>query len=763
MESGTHDRFFTKPQSLYSTQIQMTAAAYEIRHDWEEPQELHDLLQLVRELRPEADLKRIRYAYYIAEKAHSGQVRESEEPYITHPLAVAHILAQLHMDEDSITAALLHDVLEDCPSITPDFIAKTFGADVLTLVEGVTKLKFMVPSEATARQRAVAETTRAAESLRKMLLAMAKDFRVIIIKLADRLHNMQTLESLQPDKRTRIANETLDVYAPLAARLGIWEIKWQLEDLAFKHLHPVEFQRVSDLVSKTRTQRQKELNQAIISLKERLEQKGLFGVEVNGRPKHLYSIFNKMVKQNLQFEEIYDLLAIRVIVPTTSDCYLALGIVHDLWMPIPGLFYDYIAKPKTNGYQSLHTKVVGPSGEPFEVQIRTRAMHAVAEYGVAAHWTYKEGKAELTETTRLSQLRQQLFDWSSDAKTSSDFLRSLSTDLFSEQVFVFTPKGDVLDLPRGSTPIDFAFRVHTHLGLTVVGAKVNGVIVPLNTKLQNGDVVELITRSNAQPSLDWLEFVKSSHARNKLRSHFRRQTKLEDAVRGKEMIEKELRSVRLDPKIFLGEEKVSSIVSQFEGCDNPTDLFAKVGSGLASVQSVVSKLRGIVQESSADTIQTTRTKEGKLTLSTGGVDDVMLRRGKCCDPIPGDDVVGYVTRGRGIMIHRRICPNAMRYQATEPERLMALEWPPDGSQYAVMLKIVSVNRQGLLMDISTIFGESHTNVSAARIRTLPNHTAEIEITIDVRDTEHLQQVMTKIGNFSDVISILRMFGRTTAK
>jgi guanosine-3',5'-bis(diphosphate) 3'-pyrophosphohydrolase len=741
----------------------MTAAAFEISHEWEEPQELHDLLQIIRERRADANLQRIRYAYFLAEQAHSGQSRESGEPYITHPLAVARILADLHMDDDSIVASLMHDVLEDCPSVTPDFIAKTFGPDVLMLVEGVTKLKFKPPTEGTARQRAVAETARAAESLRKMLLAMAKDFRVIIIKLADRLHNMQTLEGLPPDKRTRIANETLDVYAPLAARLGIWEIKWQLEDQSFQHLHPDEFKRVSDLVSKTRRQRESELQDAIITLKERLEKRGMYGVEVNGRPKHLYSIFNKMVKQGLQFEEIYDLLAIRVIVNSNADCYLALGVVHDLWMPIPGLFYDYIAKPKTNGYQSLHTKVVGPSGEPLEVQIRTKTMHAVAEYGVAAHWTYKEGKAELTETTRLSQLRQQLFDWSTDAKTSSDFLRSLSTDLFSEQVFVFTPKGDVLDLPRGSTPIDFAFRVHTQLGLTVVGTKVNGLMVPLNTTLENGDVVELITRSNAQPSLDWLEFVKSSHARNKLRSHFRRLSKFEDAVRGRDALEKELRSMRLDPKAYLGEEKLQNIVSQVEGCENATDVFAKVGAGLATVQSIVAKLRGIVHESNADQIQTTRTKEGKLTLTTGGVDDVMLRRAKCCDPIPGDDVVGYVTRGRGIMIHRRICPNAMRYQTTEEERLVPLEWPADGSQYAVMLRIISVNRQGLLMDISTIFGESHTNVSAAKIKTLPNHTAEIEVTIDVRDTDHLQQVMTKIGNFSDVISILRMFGRTAGK
>jgi GTP diphosphokinase / guanosine-3',5'-bis(diphosphate) 3'-diphosphatase len=742
----------------------MTAApAFEIAHSWDEPQELHDLLQIIRAQRPDSNLKRIRYAYFIAEGAHSGQVRDSGDPYITHPLAVARILAELRMDDDSIVAALLHDILEDCSTVSRDDISDTFGQDVLQIVDGLTKLKFKIPTEATDRQRAVAETNRAGESLRKMLLAMAKDFRVIIIKLADRLHNMQTLENVPPDKRHRIANETLDIYAPLAARLGIWEIKWQLEDLSFMHLHPEEYNRVKDLVAKTRGERQSELATAIVQIKEHLESRGLRGVEVNGRPKHLYSIFNKMVKQGLQFEEIYDLLAIRVIVAENSDCYLALGLVHDLWMPIPGLFYDYIAKPKPNGYQSLHTKVVGPAGEALEVQIRTRDMHAVAEFGVAAHWTYKEGRAPLTETTRLSHLREQLFDWSSDAKTSSDFLRSLSTDLFSEQVFVFTPKGDVVDLPFGSTPIDFAFRVHTQLGLTVVGSKVNGMIVPLNTELQNGDVVELITRSNAQPSLDWMEFVKSSHARNKLRSHFRKLSKFQDAIRGRESLEKEFKGMGVDPKPYLTEDKLQTIAHQVEGCENGTDVLAKVGSGLATVHSILTKLRGTIPEPVVDQIQTTRTKEGKFTLSTGGIDDVMLKRAKCCDPIPGDDVVGYVTRGRGIMIHRRTCPNVINYQTTEPERMMPLEWPPDGNPYAVVLKIISVNRQGLLMDISTIFGESKTNVSAAKVKTLPNHTAEIEVTIDVRDTEHLQQVFTKIGNFSDVISILRMFGRSASK
>lgn len=743
----------------------MSAPAFEIVHEWDEPEELHDLLQALRERRPEANFQKVRFAFYVAEQAHAGQLRGSGEAYITHPLAVARILVDLGMDDDTIVAGLLHDVLEDTQDHGPEWIASTFGREVLELVEGVTKLRFKIPNEASARQKAVAETTRAAESLRKMLLAMAKDFRVIIIKLADRLHNMQTLEGLSPEKRTRIANETLDVYSPLAARLGIWEIKWQLEDLAFKYLHPAEFQKVSELVSKTRTERQKQVNQAILQIKERLQSKGIKNFDIKGRPKHLYSIFNKMIKQGLDFHQIYDLLAIRILVQHKEECYITLMEVHDLWMPIPGLFFDYIATPKPNGYQSLHTKVMGPGGEPLEVQIRTKEMHAVAEYGVAAHWNYKEGKDGKEaggETARLGRLRQQLFDWSSDARTSSDFLRSLSTDLFSEQVFVFTPKGDVLDLPKDSTPIDFAFRVHTQLGMTVVGAKVNGAIVPLNTKLSNGDVVELVTRSNAQPSLDWLEFVRSSHARNKLRGHFRKLSKFDDAQRGREALEKDLRAMRLDARELLGEQSLNTILHHFDGVENSTDLLAKVGAGLASVKSVVSKLRGVTPEAPQDQIQTARTREGKLTLTRGGIEGVVIHRAKCCEPIPGDDVVGYVTRGRGIMLHRRVCPNAIRFQSAEPERLMALDWPSDGSHYAVSMKIVTLNRQGLLMDISTIFGESQTNVSAAKIRTLPNHTAEIEVSIDVRDTQHLQTVMTKIGNFSDVISILRLFGKTRA-
>jgi len=738
------------------------AATYDIALTWEEPQELHELLQWIREQRPEANVRRIRYAYFVAEQAHSGQTRNSGEPYISHPLAVARILAELRMDDDTIVAGLLHDVLEDCPDACPTNLGEVFGEDVVLLVEGVTKLKLGQQQALTERQRAASETARAAESLRRLLLAMASDVRVMVIKLSDRLHNMRTLDSMPNDKRIRIATETLDIYAPLAARLGIWQIKWQLEDLSFKYLHPKEFQEISELVAKTRSTREEELREAILMVKDRLEQRGLRNVEVHGRPKHLFSIFNKIVQHGFQFDEILDLLAMRVVVESNPDCYLALGIVHDLWMPIPSLFYDYIAKPKPNGYQSLHTKVVGPHGEPLEVQIRTKEMHQIAEYGVAAHWTYKEGAKAPADTGRtFGRLREQLFDWSTDHRTSSDFLRSLSSDLFSEQVFVFTPKGDVIDLPKDSTPIDFAFRVHTNLGLTVVGSKVNGVLVPLPTKLQNGDVVELVTRSNAKPSLDWLEFVKSAHARSKLRGYFRKRNRDENAARGKDALERELKSLGLEPREFLGEDRLNLVSKTFQDAESGTDLLAKVGEGLLSVQNVANKLRGTVAQPppNADTIQTSKTREGKVMLVTSGIDNVMLRRGRCCDPIPGDEVIGYVTRGRGIMIHRKVCPNLMQFQLVEPERLIPLSWPPDANAYSVTVKIISVNRQGLLMDISTIFGESKTNVSSAKIKTRPNHTAEIEATIDVTDVAHLTHVMTKIGNFSDVISILRMFGR----
>lgn len=732
---------------------------FEIPHTWEEPEDLYGLIELIREQRPNANLRKIRFAYFMAEQAHRGQVRTSGEPYITHPLEVAKSLVELRMDDDTICAALLHDVLEDCPNVSIDKIRENFGEDVLGLIEGVTKLKFKAPDGATDRQRAAAETQRAAESLRKMLLAMAKDIRVMMIKLADRLHNMQTLDALSQEKRIRIASETLDIYAPLAARLGIWQVKWQLEDLAFKYLHPKEYDEIRMRVAKSRSAREEELRAAILILKERLEGKGVQVMEVQGRPKHLFSIFNKIVRHGFQFEEILDLIALRVIVSDTADCYVALGVVNELWVPIPQYFSDYIARPKPNGYQSLHTKVIGPHGEPLEIQIRTREMHEVAELGIAAHYAYKEG--EKSVDNRFASLRQQLFDWSSDYRTSSDFLRNLSTDLFSEQVFVFTPKGDVMDLPKDSTPVDFAFRVHSNLGLKLVGAKINGAIVPLSTRLKNGDIVEVVTRGNAAPSVDWLEFVQSPSAKNKLRSYFRSRDRDTNIARGRDLLERELRTLGLDPKDFLGEDKLKEIAPKIKDCEDADDIFAKVGEGLASVQNVANKIRGVTPQAAPTGPTLTKSREGKPMILAEGVDNLMIRRAKCCDPVPGEEVVGFVSRGRGILIHRKVCSNALAMTASESERFMSIEWPPDGSVYSVNLKIVTVNRPGLLMDIATVLGEARTNVSKMKATTNPRSSAEIDLTIDVQDASQLALVMNKISSFSDVISILRVHGRSS--
>ena len=742
----------------------MISSNFEIPHDWEEPQDLLDALDAVREARPDANIPKIRYAYYLAERAHQGQTRDSGIPYIVHPLAVARTVIDLRMDDDSIVAALLHDVLEDCKLLSAVDIDGIFGGDVLQLVEGVTKLDFQPMGDLTERQRAQAETKKTAETLRKMLLAMAKDFRVMVIKLADRLHNMQTIDAVSPVRKARIANETLDVYAPLAARLGIFQIKWQLEDLSFKALHPKEFARMGELVAKTRAARQGEIDEAILRVKENFSERGIPILDIRGRPKHLYSIWNKLKRGEHRFEEINDLLALRILVETVQECYQALGVVHESFVPLAGLFYDYIARPKPNGYQSLHTKVLGPGGGPLEIQIRTRTMHETAEYGIAAHWTYKEGKARVDETRRLGNLREQLVEWSNENASSSDYLRNVGTDLFSEQVFVFTPKGDVIDMPAGATPVDFAFRVHSQLGMTLVGAKINGSIVPLSAQLENGDVCELVTRGNAQPSLDWLEFVKSAHTKAKLRTFFRKLSKDDDTVRGRGILERELRAAGLDPKLYMGESSLQKVAETIDSAHTSIDVLAKLGTGLISAQSVLAKLRGTVQEPpKSDQLQTTKTREGKMKLTTEGMHGVLISRGKCCGPIPGDDVVGYVTRGRGIMLHRRVCPNAQAYLATEPDRILAYVWPPDGNVYAVSLRIHSVDRPALMMDVMTVFGESKTNLSFAKTKTLANHTAETQVIVDLRDTDHLQQMTTKLGNIPDVISITRLFGKTTGK
>ncbi len=732
---------------------------YILPSDWQDPGRMQDLIDKVLSYTPDLNLPRLRYAYYFAEKAHKGQSRNSGEPFINHPLEVCHILADLHMDEDTIIAGLLHDTAEDT-SVTLEIIEDVFGGIVAQMVDGVTKLKFK-PSDAEKEQiRIKIENDRSAESLRKMLLAMAKDIRVMIIKLADRLHNMRTLDSMPPRKQTRIASETINIYAPLAGRLGIWQIKWQLEDLSFKFLHPHEFKNISEKVAKTRKQREQEMKEIVSIVKERLESRNLFDAKIYGRPKHLYSIFNKIVHGGFHFEDILDLIAIRIVVPDTPTCYLVLGLIHEIWQPVAGLFYDYIAKPKPNGYQSLHTKVVGPHGEPLEIQIRSKEMHRIAEYGVAAHWTYKENVSSTNnDVSKMAQLRQYLFEWSGENRNSSDFLRSVSTDLFAEQLYVFTPKGDVIALPQGSTPIDFAFRVHTDVGLTTVGAKINGNIAPLSTQLQNGDIVEMIVRSNAQPSLDWMEFVQTSNAKGRIRAFFRKKNKQQYYNLGKETLEKELIAAKLKPAEYMKPDLLDAVAKELRQGESSSDLIELIGEGIVSANKVITKLRNTAEDAdkhpNEDVIQTSKSKEGKTQLTTKGLSQILLKRAKCCDPIPGEDVVGYTARVKGIVIHRKVCKNALEFLEKEPERVIALNWPESNEYFGITLKIITYNRQGLLVDISSVFSETSSNVSRAKIRTLPNLTAEIIIGIDVKGIEQLKAVVQKINNMSDVIEVSR--------
>ena len=738
----------------------MTEEAFEIPAGWEAPEALTELIDAYRTDRPGADTRAIRKAYFVAESGHKGQERRTGEPYVTHPLAVARILVDLKMDEDSIVAGLLHDILEDTP-IDSDQIKDEFGETVMALVEGVTKMDVHVVTAHQHRQTIARSAS--AESMRKMLLAMADDFRVMVIKLADRLHNMQTLEPLPDEKRQRIAQQTMDVFAPLAGRLGIWQIKWQLEDLAFKYLHPDEFERVTTLIAKTRKEREQDLAKAIVMLKERMEAAGIKNVEVQGRPKNLYSIYEKMAVHGFEFDNIFDLLGIRVIVKNEGQCYQTLGIVHDLWKPIPGLIYDYIAKPKSNGYQSLHTKVVGPHGEPMEVQIRTFDMHRMAEFGIAAHWQYKSkaanAKADAAEQAALSKLRQQLFDWSRDAESAREFMRSLSMDLFSQQVFAFTPKGDVVDMPKGATPLDFAFRIHTEVGMHAFQARVNGRMVKLNHELDNGDIVEVVTRPNSHPTPDWLRFAKTQNARSKIRAYLRQQSRESNSKLGKEAIERELRELKVSPKSVLTNDKLEEVAKTL-GLRSQADLLAQVGSGLVGVTRVTNLVLGVPERTKSVAIRAGDSQRKTIT----EIGNIAFRRATCCLPVPGDEVMGYVSKGHGITIHRKLCPNLIELKKTNPERIQSVTWTrKDKTNFDTQLRIHTLNRQGLLADIGNIFSEANVNVSAANVRTQEDQTALLEMSIDVNDSAHLHALISKLSGLQDVISVQRQFTKGGTK
>ncbi|MDI3280053.1 MAG: bifunctional (p)ppGpp synthetase/guanosine-3',5'-bis(diphosphate) 3'-pyrophosphohydrolase [Bacillota bacterium] len=695
----------------------------------------------------------LRAAYEFATAAHKGQQRDSGEDYIAHPLGVAMILAQLQLDVETVAAGILHDVLEDT-AVQKEELVQRFGPEVARLVDGVTKLS-RLPYQSKEQQQA--------ENLRKMFLAMAEDLRVILIKLADRLHNMRTLRPLPPERQKKIARETLEIYTPLAHRLGMWLIKWELEDLAFRYLEPEEYYRLVQKVARKRKEREGYINQVVETIRQKLAEMGLQG-EVTGRPKHLFSIYNKMREQGKEFDEIYDLMGVRVIVDSVRDCYAVLGMVHALWKPIPGRFKDYIAMPKSNLYQSLHTTVVGPNGEPLEIQIRTWEMHRTAEYGIAAHWRYKEGKPGDREfEEKISWLRQ-LLDWQREAKDPQDFLEDLKIDLFEDEVFVFTPKGDVKTLPAGSTPVDFAYSVHTDIGHRCVGAKVNGRLVPLNYQLKNGEFVEILTSKAGTPSLDWLSFVKTSRARNKIRQWHKERRRTETVAHGRALLEKEVQKYHLDPEEVLRLERLQEVARR-SGLASPEDLLANIGFGRTTAHQVLVRLVGEatleaqkkqMQAERHQAAQPGRPPRRDLGVAVKGADNLLIRMARCCSPVPGDPIVGYITRGRGVSVHRADCPNVAGL-LEEGSRCLEVEWKNGGTQnsYPVEIEVEAIDRANLLANIMNKISELKATIEAVNARTTRDRRAVINLVVDINDVEHMNRVMQRLEKVEGVLSVYR--------
>ncbi len=712
-----------------------------------------DLLKEVRSYVKEQDIALIERAHVFSASAHEGQRRASGDDFVQHPLAVASILADLETDAVTLAAALLHDVVEDT-AVTLEDLEEEFGSEIALLVDGVTKL---------GRLEFRSKVEEQAGNLRKMFLAMAEDLRVVVIKLADRLHNLRTLEHLPRERRKLVAQETVEIFAPLAHRLGIWLFKWELEDLAFRYLNPEGYRSLVRSLDKQRTQREQEAEKVIETLQARLERAGI-DADIQGRAKNLYSIHRKMVDQKRSMSEIYDLLAVRVVVKTLPECYTVLGLVHELWKPLPGRVKDFIAMPKANMYQSLHTTVMGPHGDPIELQIRTEEMHRTAEYGIAAHWIYKErGREDRRFDQKLAWLRQVL-EWQRELGDAREFIESLKIDLFDDEVFVFTPKGDVIDLPAGSTPLDFAYQIHTDVGHQCVGAKVNGRIASLTQALENGDIVEiLISRTSAGPSLDWLKLVKTSSARSKIRTWFKRQRRDENLKRGREMLEKELRRLELDPKQVLT-TKVTDRVCRRLNYSSFDDLLAAIAYGGVTVGTVVARLRDAYLKVARPVEQTDLAFKTKSPPRPGkgirirGVDNVLVRFGRCCNPVPGDPVIGYITRGRGVSVHRVDCPNLASYgDGEDSERLLEVFWEDEiAGSYPVEITVHGWDRSGLLSDVVQVVADAHSNIVAARARSDRNGGGTIALTLEVRGQEHLEHLLQRIKRIPDVVNAYRV-------
>ncbi len=705
----------------------------------------------------EGEAETLRRACAFAAEAHGEQKRASGDPYIAHPLAVALTLAEMRLDVAALMAAVLHDVPEDT-AVSIEDLGREFGPEVAHLVDGVTKLGKMhwLPEDADGDGHLRrGEEAAWAESLRKMFLAMAEDIGVVLIKLADRLHNMRTLQYLPPHKQRRIAQETMDIYAPLANRLGIWQIKWQLEDLAFRYLEPEHYRQIArSLELGRRAEREAYIERVVALLREELENNGI-KAEISGRPKHIYSIYNKMQRRGANIDQIYDLLAVRVLVREVQECYHALGVVHSLWHPLPGEFDDYIASPKDSMYQSLHTTVLGPDGRPLEIQIRTYDMHHVAEYGVAAHWRYKEGgRRDEKFDSKVAWLRQ-LMDWQKDVVGAQEFVDSLKTDLFQDQVYVFTPRGEIKELPAGATPLDFAYRIHTEVGHRCVGAKVNGRLVPLNATLHNGDSVEIVTAKQTRgPSRDWLNpalgYLKTAHAREKVRQWFRKQQRDESIARGRELVDKELQRLGVDHVVKL-EELAQSF--RYERTD---DFLAAVGYADINAQQIATKLSTTLapQHAAPPPAAPPPTDGSVRGLRVKGVGDLLTRLAQCCNPVPGDAVVGYVTRGRGVTVHRADCVSILHED--EPERIVEVDWGHvQARSFRAAIRIEAWDREGLLRDISAVVADEKINISALNVSTHKDGTATAHATLDVDSLAHLSRVMTRLEAIRDVNRVAR--------
>lgn len=718
---------------------------------------MDEFLEYLKGLNPNYDLEIIKKAYLTAATMHKGQLRKSGEPYIIHPVETAKILAQLGMDEQTIVAGLLHDVVEDTP-YTEEQLTEEFGSEVALLVDGVTKLGNLVFETKEEAQ---------AENMRKMFLAMSKDIRVLIIKLSDRLHNMRTIDYMPPNKIKEKCRETLEIYAPLANRLGMFNMKFELEDIALKHLEPEFYSNLAKQINQRKEEREQQINKIIEQLKGALDKLNIH-YEVKGRSKHFYSIYRKMRDKHKQLDEIFDLMAVRVLVDTVKDCYAVLGVVHTMWRPIPGRFKDYIAMPKSNMYQSLHTTVFGDDEHPFEIQIRTYEMHQIAEYGIAAHWKYKEGIKSDQEEGKLAWLRQTL-EWNKDMDDSKEFMETLKMDLFSNQVFVFTPAGKVIELPAGSTPIDFAYKIHSAVGNKCIGAKINGKMVPIDHVLENGNIVEIITSANSKgPNIDWLKIAKSSNARNKIRQWLKKENKSENEEKGKSMLEKYIRRKGYDPQQIIKTQRINRVAKELK-FPNVEDLYSSLGYGgtmLSKVLDLLVKFYDEEKQAELKKLKEIKNYEHKPSkkksentggISIKGVDNLLIRLAKCCNPVPGDNIVGFITKGRGVSVHRADCPNITSLPEEERARFIDVEWDIEKQQatFETEVAIVGEDRKGLFSDLSKICEDMDVHITGVIGKSNNDNTASITLTVQISNVNQISQLISRFKSLMGVIDVYR--------